>query len=232
MTVSRHASRLQGPNVYALFAGAGGLHLGLERAGFKTVVATDIEPASQLTYRRNWPMVPFLLADVRKISATDLLGLAKGVKPDLICGGPPCQGFSTLGDKLSSDPRNSLFGAYARLVRDLEPKCILIENVRALVTMYHGQYRDYIVKTFTDLGYMMYVAVLNAADYGVPQIRQRVFFFGTKLPSSFANPQATHGPDGLFSNVGLQPYVTVGERIMDLVENGSEIANHLALEHS
>jgi len=146
--------------------------------------------------------------------------------PDVVCGGPPCQGFSTLGDKLSSDPRNSLFAAYARLVRDLNPKCILIENVKALVTMYRGQYRDYIVRTFSDLGYTMYVSVLNTADYGVPQIRHRVIFFGTKLSLPFAFPKPTHGPEG-----GL-PYETVGKHIMDLSKTSNGIANHLILDHS
>lgn len=146
------SNKISRQKVYALFAGAGGLHLGLEQAGFEVVVATDSEPASKRTHQRNWPKLPFLLSDIKQVSAQQLLDLAGGIKPDMICGGPPCQGFSTLGDKLSSDPRNSLFAAYARLVRDLNPNCVLLENVKALVTMYHGQYRDYIVKIFNDLG--------------------------------------------------------------------------------
>jgi len=99
--------------------------------------------------------------------------------------------------------------------------------------MYHGQYCDYIVKTFSDLGYTMYVAVLNAADYGVPQIRHRVFFFGTKSPAPFIFPHPTHAPDGMLRlDDVLQPYVPVGGCIMDLVHKGPEIANHLPLDHS
>jgi DNA (cytosine-5)-methyltransferase 1 len=214
-------------SLYALFAGAGGLHLGLERAGFDTLVATDCEPFAEKTHRRNWPDLPFLLSDIRKISAQQLLDLAGGAKPDMICGGPPCQGFSTLGDKLSSDPRNSLFAAYARLVRDLNPSCILIENVKALVMMYHGQYRDYIIRIFNDLGYTVYVSILNAADYGVPQIRQRVIFFGTRLPFPFAFPKATHG-----LGEGLLPHETVGNSIMDLADTLNGVPNHVVLDHS
>src|SRR5947209_2939737 len=98
-----------GPVAYAFFAGAGGFHLGLEQAGFNVVLATDIDPAAELTHKLNWPNVPFLRSDIRQVSAQQLINLAGGVKPDLVFGGPPCQGFSTLGDKLSSDPRNSLF---------------------------------------------------------------------------------------------------------------------------
>ena len=214
-------------NAYALFAGAGGFHLGLEQAGISVLVSTDIEPCSESTHKRNWPNRPFLRADIRRISAEQLLDLADGVKPDLIVGGPPCQGFSTLGDKLSSDPRNDLFNAYARLVADLDPKFLLIENVKALVTMYKGQFQQNIIKTFSNLGYTMYRTIVNTADYGVPQIRHRVIFFGTKLGNPFAFPRPTHG-------IGeeLLPYETVNDWIIDLVEAGEEVPNHIALQHS
>lgn len=99
---------------YDLFAGAGGMHLGLQQSyfegcGFEVTVATDINPLSALTHELNSPDLPFLLADIRQIGAEQLLDLSGGRRPDVICGGPPCQGFSTLGDKLSSDPRNDLF---------------------------------------------------------------------------------------------------------------------------
>src|SRR5688572_7083994 len=104
MNASTKAKNTNSPTVYSLFAGAGGLHLGLSRAGFEVLVATDMEPTSERTHKRNWPDLPFLLSDIRQVSAGQLRDLAQGVKPDLVCGGPPCQGFSTLGDKLSSDP--------------------------------------------------------------------------------------------------------------------------------
>lgn len=215
------------PTAYAFFAGAGGFHLGLEQAGFKIVLATDIEPVAKLTHEHNWSELPFLLSDLRQVNAQQLIDLAGGVLPDLICGGPPCQGFSTLGDKLSSDPRNNLFNAFARLVKQLTPKCVLIENVKALVTMYGGQYKDYIIKTFQDLGYTMYMAILNAAAFGVPQTRHRVFFFGTKLPFPFKYPEPTHGTEK-----GLLRYETVGNWIMDLADKKNGIQGHIILDHS
>jgi DNA (cytosine-5)-methyltransferase 1 len=218
---------LKNPTTYALFAGGGGLHLGLEKAGFNIVVATDIEPYAEKTHQKNKPNIPFLKSDIRQITAQQLIDLAEGKLPDLICGGPPCQGFSTLGDKISADPRNTLFRSYARLVKDLQPSCILIENVKSLVTMYHGQYKDYILNLFEDIGYKMYFYILNAADYGVPQIRQRVFFFGTKLGNDFEFPSPTHG-----NSEGLIPYETVGNWIMDLAKKQNCIPNHILLNHS
>ena len=213
--------------VVALFAGAGGLHLGLEQVGFEVIAATDIMPTAEATHKINWPGVPFILEDVRKLSVKRILEATGGVRPDMVCGGPPCQGFSTLGDKISSDPRNQLFDAFAKIVGELKPKYVLIENVKAITTMYGGQYKDFIIKTFSSLGYKMYLSVLNSANYGVPQIRQRAIFFGTRSGNSYAFPESTHGDSS-----SLKVYETVGKAIMDLAEKGEEVPNHIALDHS
>ncbi len=215
------------PGAYSLFAGAGGFDLGVERAGFKIVLATDIDEMAERTHRRNWPRVPFLRADIRQVSAEALLSLADGKRPDLVFGGPPCQGFSTLGDKLSSDPRNDLFEAYARLVEKLEPKCVLLENVKAFATMYRGRFLNWIIQRLASMGYLVFHRVVNAADYGVPQVRQRLIVFGTRLGNPFAFPEPTHGP-----TAGLRPFVTVKDCIMDLAHKGAEVPNHIVLSHS
>lgn len=214
------------PIAYALFAGSGGLHLGLEKAGFEVAVATDFEKAAGETHNLNWPDLPFLVEDIQKINGKQLLTLARGRRPNVIVGGPPCQGFSTLGDKLSADPRNRLFLAYAKIVDELQPEVIVIENVRAITTMYGGQYTRFIIKTFADLGYRMFQTVVDAADYGIPQHRKRAIFIGTKLDKPFAFPKPTHGPKA------NKPYATVGDAIMDLVDKGAEIPNHIPLVHS
>lgn len=214
------------PSAYALFAGGGGLHLGLQQAGFEITVATDVEPAALQTNELNSPDLPFILEDARRLSGAQLLAAAGGRPPTLVAGGPPCQGFSTLGDKLSGDPRNDLFAAFARIVEELEPPCILMENVKSLTTMYGGRFRDHILRTFAELGYRMHWAVLDAAEYGVPQVRQRVFFFGTKLGGQFQFPSPTHGPRG------VQPYITTWEAIHDLAKKGSKVPNHIVLAHS
>lgn len=211
---------------FALFAGAGGMDLGLEAAGIRIIAASDIAPAAEKTYITNRPEVPFIRSDARLLTSAALLKAANGVSPDIIVGGPPCQGFSTLGDKVSADPRNNLFAEFARLVSELKPKYFLMENVKSLTTMYGGRFKDHIVKTFEDLGYRVSWAVLNAADYGVPQHRMRVFFFGTLRDHGFSFPAATHGP------ATSRPYVTTWDAIQDLETKGEEIPNHIALHHS
>jgi DNA (cytosine-5)-methyltransferase 1 len=212
------------PTAIELFAGAGGLSLGFEQAGFKILAATDIEPYSQKTFALNFPKVPFLLGDIRSLQSTELLSAA-GATPDLLIGGPPCQGFSTLGAKISADPRNRLVDEFARLARDLQPKIVVIENVRTVTTMYNGSYSDHIKRSFAEAGYPLTLMVLDAADYGAPQHRKRAFFIGAKDGRRFSTPKLTHGE-------GLLPYETVGAAISDLADAGPEIPNHIALNHS
>ena len=212
---------------YALFAGGGGFHLGMEKY-FEVLVANDVEPESKNTHKKNWPDIPFLLEDIRKVQPKDLIDLAQGQKPDIIFGGPPCQGFSTLGAKLSSDPRNELFNHYIRLVAELDPKVFVFENVKSFKTMYGGKFRDKVVEGFCKLGYRVYEKVINTADYGAPQFRERVFIVGTKLKHNFSFPSATHGKAD-----NLLPFQTVGDAIMDIAGFGVDFCeSHIALNHS
>lgn len=224
-TMSRRQNPQYKPTAFALFAGAGGMSLGLQEAGFDVAVATDSEPASMATHLANWPDKPFLLRDVRRVDGQQLVDLAGGQWPDLVVGGPPCQGFSTIGAKLSSDPRNALFNEFARLVEELSPRAFIMENVRALVSMYGGRFRRQIDERFRAMGYRVNCAVVDAADFGVPQHRLRVLFVGT-LGFDYAFPEPTHG-----EAASLRPWVTVGEAIMDLADKGSEIPSHDALRH-
>ncbi|MDO6447159.1 DNA (cytosine-5-)-methyltransferase [Colwellia sp. 1_MG-2023] len=215
-------------NVYALFAGAGGFHLGIEQSDFEVLVASDIEPVAAKTHEVNWPNTPFINKDIRELSSYELLEAANGVKPDLIIGGPPCQGFSTLGAKISADPRNELFDHYARIVSDLQPKAFLFENVKSMGTLYKGAFKDKVIQRFSALGYRIYEKVINVAEYGVPQFRERLFLFGTKEESNFAFPKKTHG-----DSLGLLPYTTTGSAINDLVnKDESYMQGHIALNHS
>jgi len=211
---------------YTLFAGGGGLHLGLEKAGIEVLVASDINENAKNTHKKNWPKLPFIKKDCRQLTSEELLIAANGVKPNIMVGGPPCQGFSTIGDKLSSDPRNELFTSFLRLAEDLKPEIILIENVKAITTMYGGHFASWIKKRLYDMGYTVHLKVLNAADYGAPQLRYRAIFIGTKYNSDFEFPSPTHGN---FTNV---PYNTVKNAIWDLINKGEEVPNHIALNHS
>jgi len=214
------------PTALGLFVGGGGLDLGFKQAGFRLLAASDNEPAAQATHQTNWPDVPFILEDVRKLSIAQIAEATKGRRPDVIIGGPPCQGFSTLGDRLSADPRNDLVDAFIRIVDGVRPQAVVIENVRAIATEYKGRYRDYVLKRLAQIGYHAHFTILNAADYGVPQLRRRAIFVAFADPRiTYEFPVPTHGP-------GLLPYETVGKAIMDLATKGNEIPNHLVLNHS
>ena len=218
----------------ALFAGGGGLHLGFSQEGFQTIFATDVNASAADTFAANLPGVKFLLADVRHLTPQMVLEITANQPVDIIIGGPPCQGFSTLGDQIQGDPRNSLFEAFARIVRWTQPTCFLMENTSYLRSQYSGRYEQEICLLLSSLGYQIFPKTLNAADFGTPQIRKRAFFFGTRLSNSFLWPDPTHSPEPIDE---LSPYQTVGEAIMDIatlatLKEPSYLPNHIALRHS
>lgn len=220
----------QGPRMICLFAGGGGLYLGFAQAGYSPILVTDIEPSAAETFRLNASNVPFRLGDIRHFTMTQVHNIVGKDPVDIIIGGPPCQGFSTLGDQLQGDPRNSLFEAYARIVRWVQPKCILIENTSYLRSQYDGTYEREIRAVLESLGYRVHIETLNTADYGVPQVRKRVFFFGTRLAQGFVWPEPTHGPRRA---PGIAPYATVGTTIMDIAKRTGDprLPNHTSLSH-
>lgn len=207
------------------------MSLGLEQAGFRVLFASDVEETAKDTFALNKPKVPFVCKDIRRLQRSDVASLVGGEKVHLVTGGPPCQGFSTIGDQNGADPRNELFAAFQRVVGWTQADSFLMENVSYLRSQYGGRYEREIVRTFEKMGYRVWVAVLNAADYGVPQIRRRVLFFGSRLDSPFEWPSPTHADDGAG---GLLRWVTVGEAISDLARLSEKVAppNHAALNHS
>lgn len=213
------------PRMIALFAGGGGMHEGFSQAGFETAWANDVEPTAATTFELNRPDVRFVAGDVRHLNPSDVAELSGPAPIDLVVGGPPCQGFSTLGDQLTGDPRNAMFEAYARVVAWTRPRAFVMENTSYLRSQYSGTYENEIRSTMEALGYRVEVVVLNAADFGAPQIRKRVFFIGTRQGVPFVWPKPSHGPGR------GAPVNTVGPAIMDLADRGAEVPNHLALNH-
>ena len=128
--------------VYSLFTGGGGFDIGFKESGFEIIGASDLWEESKNTMEANFPEIPFIQKDIRLLTSKEILKSTNGISPDLIIGGPPCQGFSVMGDKNSADPRNTLFESYSRLVADLKPKCFVFENVKGLSTMYNGQFLE------------------------------------------------------------------------------------------
>lgn len=195
-----------------LFAGAGGLSIGLEHAGINVVIANEIMPDFAATLKANHPHTNVINDDIHKIDFTTELRKLGLESVDVLSGGPPCQGFSTIGSKNRKDPRNSLFYEYLRAVVETKPKYTIFENVSGFKRMYDGFAYETLKKELDSLGYDTVDGILNAADYGAPQIRYRTIVLGWKrgLPP-LELPKVTHG-----NKAGLLPYLTLMDAIGDL----------------
>ena len=163
-----------------LFAGVGGLSLGFEMLGARTVLANEFDVDIAKSYQRNRPNVTMLVDDITKLDLEKTFGPFKS-KIDVVVGGPPCQGFSQKGQRKSiNDERNFLFRYYVEVVKLLQPKYFVMENVPNLLTTENGFFKDEITSLFNKIGYTINPMVLNAADYGVPQNRHRAVIIGKK----------------------------------------------------
>jgi DNA (cytosine-5)-methyltransferase 1 len=170
-----------------LFAGCGGMSLGFKMAGFQSVWAVEKDEWASETYRFNHPKVEVFTGDITKIKSPKSI-FSEKIEIDGIIGGPPCQGFSLSGNRDLKDPRNSLFMDFARFVAEFRPKFFVMENVKGILSMRtHTKtlVKDIICQEFEQIGYKITVFTLNAADYGVPQARQRVFFIGIRSDFKF-----------------------------------------------
>jgi len=167
-------------NIIDLFCGCGGLSKGFEMAGFNTVLAIDFWKDAVETFNNNHKTKVAICDDVSKISNEFLDDFIKKNKITGIVGGPPCQGYSTVGKRDINDDRNYLYLQYCRIVEKVKPEFFVLENVKGLLTLNNGKFKEDIVERFTKLGYIVDYKILNSADYGVPQNRNRVFFVGIK----------------------------------------------------
>jgi len=168
MSINNHKSPL---TLVSLFAGAGGLDLGFENMGFKTIWANDIDPDACTTHS-NWSTANVVCGDISKIDFCDI------PESDVIAGGFPCQGFSLAGPRKIDDSRNGLYKYFVKLVEEKQPLAFVAENVKGILTLGNGMIIEAIIQDFSSRGYNVYPQLLNAADYGVPQDRWRVVLFG------------------------------------------------------
>lgn len=212
--------------IISLFSGAGGLDLGLERAGHSVIWANDCDPDAVATYRRNFG---------ERIDPRPIQEIPDSAFPvaDAVVGGFPCQGFS-LANRLRTpeDERNHLFVQFARVLGLVKPAYFIAENVRGILSLGGGKVAAEVLTTFRRCGYRVVVSPLNAADFGVPQARVRVIFLGTRndLPASatLAFPRPTHArADQLVD--GRRPWATIGEALEDLPEPDAphDLFNHV-----
>jgi len=285
--------------VLDLFAGCGGLSKGFELAGFNIVAGNDILNHAGETYKRNHPNTKFFLGDITdEEMKKQIISYMKEKGCDVIIGGPPCQAYSMAGLRDPNDPRGRLFEEYVEIVKELQPKVFVMENVKGILTIKHdrdnlteeekkeieelrnaekeradllllrkqhknnpdkykytetdekrleeikeevkrlkthlGDYQekvtDKIVKRFNKLGYDVKFKLLNSANYGVPQKRERVIFIGKKKNGKITHPTPTHSENG---EEGLKKWVSIKEAIGDLEDKKEDINfNHILTSHN
>lgn len=223
--------KLPGEKVLDLFCGAGGLSKGLSMAGFKEFIGVEKVNQMVQTIERNHKDIDTICGDLtdpttqRKVLKTVEEKFSEGV--DVIVGGPPCQGFSTAGDWRNDDPRDNLFKPMLKIVEELNPKSVLIENVRGIKWKNDGKAFESIKGWIKELGYNLNVKVLKAEEYGVPQKRRRVFFLGMKkktpkLPEPIFSGEDRNSKLTSFeeNSKPTSPPITVWETISDLPSLG------------
>lgn len=220
-------------SVVDLFAGVGGFSQGFLRANqetsdfqFDLKLLVDSDPTASFTFKKNFPRIPFLTADIGKIGADQLLKLAR-VKPgtlDFLIGGPPCQGFSANGKRWLDDNRNRLFSRFIQVAHEMRPKCVILENVPNALSAFAQIFAGEVEEAFS--GYVVRVAVLNASEFGVPQIRRRAFVVALREDLGISDFEF---PFGEFDSMGVghdshleakasHRFVSVEQAIGDLPE--------------
>lgn len=194
-----------------LFSGAGGLSFGLKSAGIDVAMANEFNSVFCDTYAANHPSTKLLRSDVRELNFRDEIRNIGLESVDLVCGGPPCQGFSTVGKKDFHDDRNSLFREFLRAVRETSPSFVVFENVSGFMTMYGGFAYSALTSELGAMGYNLSSSVLDIADYGLPQRRKRTIVLGCR-DSVCGIPTPTHGKHlTIMDAIGDMPPLAPGE---------------------
>ena len=213
-----------------LFSGAGGLSCGLVMAGFTPVASVEIMPEAVETYQYNFIDKKGFnekveTRDIRTQEVKEELYKTIGNQHiDLIVGGFPCQGFSMAGNRVVSDPRNSLYLEMLEIVKNVQPDYVVMENVEGLRSMLDGKVETQIINDYKEIGYEINVTTLNAADYGVAQQRRRVIFIGNRIGNKNYHPKPLYEPNN---------YKTLGSAIykyMNIAEDKS--INHVFTKHT
>ncbi len=211
-----------------LFSGAGGMSLGFDKEGFNNVFSIDIEPSFCETYKANFPSHNLIQKDITRLTDQEIQSLTNQMNIDVVIGGPPCQGFSiagNIGRRFIEDPRNQLFREFARVVEIVKPKYFVMENVARLFTHNKGETKKEIIELFKKLNYNVDCKIINTADFGIPQVRNRVLFIGNRISNNI-----------IFPNKKVEKYTSVKDAIdiLPKLNSGekSKIANHIAMKHS
>ena len=237
-TAVEYPNQHRSPTALALFAGCGGFARGFADAGFDVQGFVELDPAARASFKANFPNAACLGHSIEEFSSKIAAGWTHEV--DVLIGGPPCQGFSLAGKRDPKDPRNSLFEHLVFAATHLRPRVIIMENVRLLLTMRNGEGRlviNEIQEQFQRIGYLVDVWILNSADFGVPQVRERVFIVARREDVNPAVcPIATHDSGTNLSIDGKMPWATFREATTGLepLEAGMVSTNddlHWAVDH-
>lgn len=210
-------------NVLDMFCGCGGLSKGFLDAGCRIVLGTDNDLAALKTFEKNHDGSHSSAIDLSERDFNKKIDeIISDTKIDIIVAGPPCQGFSLTGPRNFDDKRNRLYMSVIKAVEIYSPKAFVIENVPGMATLYKGQVKDEIIRRLEVLGYSVKCDILCAADYGVPQIRKRLFFCGIRKEyGTFTFPEPYLMPEN---------YITCSDAISDLpnrqTEHGKEIDDY------
>jgi len=222
--------KLKKPLVVELFSGCGGTSVGFEMAGFDIAIGADIHGPSIATFKRNHPNAVAILGDIKKMTPQLVKELMGNRKIDVLIAGVPCQGFSLNNRKRhSNDKRNFLYKEYIKYLEYLQPRIAILENVSGMLSTANGEFAKNIENEISRAGNMKVTSrLLNAAEYGVPQLRKRLVFVGVKGNKEFLfdkDLKKTNGPDT------SKPFVAVGEAILDLPAlNPNEEKNYYQTE--
>lgn len=237
-----------------LFSGCGGMSLGFKMAGFHSIFASDVDENAGKTFMRNFPETPFKVADICQITKEEVDQLTGGVVPDVIIGGPPCQGFSLANKRrntIKDDPRNKLFYQFVKFINWYSPKAFVMENVKGLLSMQKGKVLKTILEEFRnagDYGYNVSYKVLLASDYGVPQNRERVIIIGIRndLGIEPSHPAPIEGSVSVDDAIGDLPIIhsSEGSEVQEydkepqndyqrlMRKNSNKVYNHIAMKHT
>lgn len=194
-----------------LFSGAGGLCLGMKSAGIDVVMANELEADFAETHKLNFPEARMINRDIASVdfrAELKAIGLNPG-EVNIVAGGPPCQGFSTIGKKKFGDPRNSLFSQFLRAVEEVRPSYVIFENVSGFKRLYSGSIYKKVLEGLTEQGFDHVSGIINVKDFGAPQSRERTIVLAwRKGLNPVYLPKATHGAS--------KPFLTLMEAISDL----------------
>lgn len=209
-----------------LFTGAGGLYRGFRDAGMEHLFSVEMWEPALRTLKSNYPDIKLYEGDIRNLDEVKIKELMSDKECDILIGGPPCQGFSTIGKRLERDPRNELVFEFIRFVDIVRPKFFIMENVKGLLSANKGIMRKLLIKEFETIGYQTISDVLCAADYEVPQNRQRVFFFGARFDVYERLSTKFKFPDK------KEKKIMVGNAIMDIFGKENQMPNHIPMKHN